>query len=433
MSNHLAVAGVTATLVQLLQEAVTSDFSGATVSAGRPDTDAGPNADPAIRVFLYRVEPNADWRNQDLPTRNGDGAVLQRPQAALTLQYLLSFIGNESEYAPQRLLGSAVRTLHTHPYLTREEIGRMVQGALDEDPNHPLGHVDLAEQPDIVRFMPLTLSVEDLSNLWSSFFQAECRLSVAYQAAVVLLTPEVSPVRALPVRDRRLFVGTILRPRIDRVVPVEGEAVPMTPGTAVRIVGSQLRGEENTIVRFGEASVSPPSAAIAADRIEATIPDDVRAGAVGLRVEHRRAMGEPPELRLAGQSNVVPIVVHPRIRDDGGGGYLVSVSDVTNDPDGARSGVINLTVDPAVGLRQQVAILLNAIDAAGESFSFFDERRDAPAAPEVTNTLEVAFIGLPAGDYLVRVQVDGAESPLDVETDPGPAQGTYTAPRVTVP
>ncbi len=357
---------------------------------------------------------------------------MQRPQAALTLQYLISFIGNEAEYAPQRLLGSAVRTLHTHPYLTREEIGRMVQGALDEDPNHPLGRVDLAEQPDIVRFMPLTLSVEDLSNLWSSFFQAECRLSVAYQAAVVLLTPDVSPVRALPVRDRRLFVSTILRPRIDRVIPVEGEDIPLLPGSVVRISGSQLRGDESTIVRFGEASVTPPSAAIAADRIEVAVPDAVRAGAVGLRVEHRRAMGEPPELRLAGQSNVVPVVVHPRIRPDGGG-HLVSISDVTNDPDGNRSGVIDVTVDPPVGLRQQVAVLLNALGAAGESFSFFDDRRDSPGAPEVTNTLDVAFTGLPAGDYLVRVQVDGAESPLDVETAPGPAQGTYTAPRVTVP
>ncbi len=433
MSNHLAVAGVTATLVQLLEEAVSHDFSGAHVSAGRPDAAGGQDAAPEVRVFLYRVEPNAAWRNDDLPTRSVEGALVNLPQAALTLHYLVTFIGNEADYEPQRLLGTAVRTLHFHPILTRDEIGRMVQAALDEDPNHPLGRVDLAEQPDLVRFVPLNLSLEELSNLWSSFFQVEYRLSVAYQSAVVLLTPEVAPIRSLPVRERRLFLATVLRPRIDRVQAVDGEDLPILPGTFVRIEGSQLKGDEDTLVRFGEASVRPPAATTAGTRIEVEVPPTVRAGAVGLRIEHRRMMGEPPELRPAGHSNVVPIVIHPRIRPDGVGGHLVSVTGVTVAPDGSRAGTLNLTVDPPVGSRQQVAVFLNALGGGGAALSIFDERRDAATAPETTDTLSVAFVGVPAGDYLVRVQTDGAESALEVVAAPGPNQGEYTAPRVTVP
>ena len=142
-----------------------------------------------------------------------------------------------------------------------------------------------------------------------------------------------------------------------------------------------------------------------------------------------------------GQLYRIPLVVtlhsleplRPWKADQLGSGYLVSVSNVTNDADGGRSGVIDITLDPPVGLRQQVAVLLNRLGGAGESFSFFDDRRDASGAPDVSNTLDIAFTGLHAGDYLVRVQVDGAESPLDIETDPGPDQGAYTAPRITVP
>jgi hypothetical protein len=357
---------------------------------------------------------------------------VERPQAALTLQYLLTFIGSEADFEPERLLGSVVRTLHAHPLLTRAEIDRMVQAALDEDPQHPLGLVDLAEQPDLVRFTPLALSLDELANLWSSFFQVEYRLSVAYQATVVLLTTDASPVRALPVRDRRLFLTTLLRPRIRTAVPVTGPAEPIVVGTVLRIEGSQLRGDESTVVRFGDASALPVPTALGASRIEVAVPPDVRAGAVGLRIEHRRLMGEPPGWRAAGRSNVVPVVIHPRIRPTAGG-HLVAAEDVTAEPDGTLRGTLSLTVDPAVGFSQDVEVVLNALDGSGASLSFTDERRDGPGAPAVSNTLDIPFTGLPAGDHLVRVVVDGADSPLDVQTTPGPNQGAYVAPRVTVP
>ena len=195
VSNHLAVAGVTATLVQLLDEAVNDDLDGAHVTAGRPDDDADA---PCVRVFLYRIEPNGSWRNNDLPTRGNAGGLVERPQAAIVLNYLLTFIGNDASYEPQQMLGSVVRTLHAHPLLSRPEIDSMVATALNA--NSPLSGVDLAEQPEVVRLTPLTLSLDELSNLWSSFFDTAYRLSIAYQASVVLLTPDETPMRALPVR-----------------------------------------------------------------------------------------------------------------------------------------------------------------------------------------------------------------------------------------
>lgn len=427
MSNHLAVAGTTATIVQLLDGAVTRDFTGARATAGRPDLPGAAEADPEVRVFLYRVAPTPARRNDDLPTRSGD-ALVQRPAAALTLDYLLTFIGNEADFAPQRLLGTSVGTLHLHPVLTRAEIERMVLAAGAGD---PLAKVDLAEQADLIRLTPLALSLDDLANLWSSFFQVEYRLSVAYQAEVVVLTPPESPVRPLPVRERRLLGSTIQRPVVRAVVPVAGRDAPILPGSTIRIEGQDLRGQEATFVRFGEVRAAPTTAT--GQQIEVIVPADVGAGAVGLIVEHERLLGEPPGLRPAGQSAVVPVVVHPRIQPDGAGHRVAVRPGAVEGPPGRFTGVIDLSVDPPVGSRQEVWILLNSIAGGGESFSFPDQRRDRPPDPATTNDLSIDFAGIPAGDYLVRVVVSGAESPLDVEAAPGPDQGTYTAPRVSVP
>jgi hypothetical protein len=121
MSNYLAIATVTATLNELLRPSVESEVTGAAMTTMRPNDPALDNADPpGVNIFLYQVTPNAAYRNDDLPTRRADGTVVERPQVALDLHYLLTFYGNENDLEPQRLLGGVVRTLHARPLLTRQ-------------------------------------------------------------------------------------------------------------------------------------------------------------------------------------------------------------------------------------------------------------------------------------------------------------------------
>ena len=48
--------------------------------------------------------------------------------------------------------------------------------------------------------------------------------------------------------------------------------------------------------------------------------------------------------------------------------------------------------------------------------------------------VHIAIAGVQAGEYLVRIQVDGAESLLTVDTDESsPTYGDYVGPVVTVP
>ena len=150
MSNHLAIATVTGALhTQLLN--ATALVPGATVTTARPNGGLA-NPAPAINIFLYQVMPNAAYRNADLPSRRGDGQLAQRPQVALTLHYLLSFLGDETTLEPQRLLGAALRQLHAHPLITAQDIAQTIA-------NPPYDTVlpasNLADQIDVVRFSPL--------------------------------------------------------------------------------------------------------------------------------------------------------------------------------------------------------------------------------------------------------------------------------------
>src|SRR5205085_6874101 len=114
MSNDLALATVTETLLQMLLPAVHDVIHGATVKT-LPLDKATAEPGVFVNIFLYQIAPNAALRNADLPTRGADRHVMQRPCAVIDLHYLLTMHGNDNIYEPQKLLGAVVRTLHSTP------------------------------------------------------------------------------------------------------------------------------------------------------------------------------------------------------------------------------------------------------------------------------------------------------------------------------
>ncbi len=122
MSNALAIAAATETLVQLLQDNLgASGVTGARVTALAPD-GATPMPNPGVNVFLYQVTPNIAYRNADLPMRGPDGTLIKRPQVALDLHYLFTFYGDDSTLEQQRMLASVALTLQANPTLPRSLI-----------------------------------------------------------------------------------------------------------------------------------------------------------------------------------------------------------------------------------------------------------------------------------------------------------------------
>ena len=191
MSNYLAVATVTAVLRDLLQEAAGMAVPGATVTTRRPElvNDGGQNK-PIVNIFLYLVAPNPFWRNADLTLRHPEPERIEkRSQTPLNLSYLFSFYGNELELEPQRLLGSVVSTIHTHPRLSPQAIHSTVgreSHLRDSDLELQVAQIEH------VTLTPISLNLEELSQLWSVLFQVPYALSVAYMASTVLIETGVS-------------------------------------------------------------------------------------------------------------------------------------------------------------------------------------------------------------------------------------------------
>src|SRR5439155_18021587 len=128
------------------------------------------------------------------------------------------------------LLGSAVRTLHARPVLTRQMIRDTVSSVAF------LANSNLADAVELVKFTPIPLALEELSKLWSVFLQTPYVLSVAYQGTVVLIESEETPQAALPVRERNVYVVPFRQPVIEQVMAQAGPNQPITAGSTLIIV-----------------------------------------------------------------------------------------------------------------------------------------------------------------------------------------------------
>jgi hypothetical protein len=416
VSNFLAVATVTATLQKLLSGPVGADVPGATVTMVRPDGTASGIPATGVNIFLYQVTPNGALRNEDVPTRAQDGRVVQRPRIALDLHYLFTFYGRDSQLEPQRLLGSVVRTLHAKPVLTRPQIHNAVAG-------FPfLTASDLEHDVELVKFTQLPLSLEELSKLWSVFFQTTYTLSVAYQGTVVLIESAESFSSPLPVRLHNVYVETFREPFVERVVATAGDDKPIFSASPIRVLGNRLRGHTTRLVIDGGPDIAPTTTADT--ELTATLPAALRAGLHGLQVQHRRLMGTPEADHRGVESNIAPFILTPRIKQPGGVYQISLANQISETVDGqvVHSADVTLKIDPDVAKDQRVALLLNEIAATdARTYTFLDEPRALD-----TDTITVRAVRVKPATYLVRVQVDGADSRLDVTGD------TYSDPKVTL-
>ena len=421
MSGPLAFATVTAVLKDLLNDGlVNSDLSAilgtVKVSALPPDRIATGADEPSqLNVFLYQVTANPGWRNADLPSRTSGGQErLSHPPLAVDLHYLLTAYGAQDLDA-EVLLGYAMQLMHETPVLTRQAIRRtfsanspvsdrlMPVSVIDRNP------ADLADQIEQCKVTPRYLTTDELSKLWAAM-QARYRPTMAYTVSVVLLQ-RTTPVRAaLPVREAKLYVVPMARPIIEQVDPSFGPV-----GTAVRLRGQSLRGGI-TKVRVGSQQVAPAAQAVSGESVQVTIPVSLRAGLAPVQVVHEVQLGEPPTARpgVGVESNVAAFVVTP---------VVTSASPHTLGAD----RTLSIDVSPPIARDQRVVVL------PGDSALLVPARPESD--PPTSGTIAITIPpGWPSGTNLLRVQVDGAMSPLVVDSDAGsPTFNQYVGPTVTIP
>jgi hypothetical protein len=97
-----------------------------------------------------------------------------------------------------------------------------------------------------------------------------------------------------------------------------------------------------------------------------------------------------------------------------------------------RAGSLRIAFDPRVGRDQRVTLVLNEINmapgAVTHAYTFNAPASNGLAAGVVdTAAIEIPFSRVVAGTYVVRVQVDGAESILEQD-----AGGLFIEPRVVL-
>lgn len=388
MSNALAIAAVTETIVSLVTSHLDASLvTGAQVTALPPDAN-GKLANPGVNIFLYQVSPNKAYRNADLPTRDAQGNLLKKPMAALDLYYLFTFYGDATAREQERLLGAVALALQANPTLPRSLI-QSVQAATPF-----LNTSTLDVQAELVRFTPIVFSLEELSKLWSFLLKIDYVLSTAYVASVVLIeTDDRIPGPALPVLGYSFIADPMTIPTINAVSASPDPSKPILAGGSIAITGLNLAAGPggNTQVSINGAVVptNPPTPT----QITLALPAGLAAGGQSVQVTQPLNLGSPP-------------VPHPGTGPTSAPFAFTLLPQVNTAVAAAGPGV-TVTLNPQVQAGQRVILVMTA-QAAPNAVRLFDGGTQSAA----TSSLTIPTPGLASGTYAVQVLVDGAESPV---------------------
>ncbi|WP_323378843.1 DUF4255 domain-containing protein [Pyxidicoccus xibeiensis] len=393
MSNHLAIATVTSALRHLLLKGLQSAPWGFEYEVGvtfNSPEFARPQAMDSIdqlNLFLYQAVPNAAWRNEALPSqvKRGEQGF---PPLALDLYYLLTvYTPNDDGLEAHRLLGRALSVLHDHTILSASEL----QAALP--------HSDVHEQVERIRLTPHVPSVEEMSKLWS-MFQKPYRLSMAWQASVVLIDSTRPARAALPVLTRGTAnTGITVQPDLTPVTPgLESLSFPHQQpgprlGDVISITGHRLTDGPARVAlthsRWSGPQYFTPGP-VSARSASFTLPADASAqaslpaGVYTLALALTRQPGESEYV-----TNALPFMLAP---------VLQSISPTQGSPNGDGILPLTATVSPQVRPDQRVSLIVG------------DREFKAEALAVQGSTLSFTLKGLTPGKYRLRLRVDGVDS-----------------------
>lgn len=427
MSTALAIGATTRVLASIIDDEVAAAklllpgiLGAATTSSSPPDhVQTGADQEQtSLNLFLYHVTYNQGWKNVGLPTRETNGSVQGRAPLAIDLHYLLTAYG-AGDFEPQIMLGIGMQAMHEAPLLYRQKITAVFKPPFANNVDRALASAALQDQIELCKITPQQLGTEELSKLWTAF-QSKFRVSAAYSVSVLLIESKVPNRAALPVLSRRIVVVPFQQPTIDGVDP---QLVPWSPAATIALRGQALPGA-HTFVQFdaNPDALQTPDVADGGRQLVVTVPP-LPAGINTLRVVRLVDVGTPPP-RVAGQSNVGVFVLQPVIRR----GvvpphlYLIAIGAAT-----ARGIPITVTFDPPAEPAQRASVVLNGVVPAMSSSTFSFDAEPHDGAP--THAITAFAHHLPAGTYLVRVRIDGAESPLDVDA----ITHAFADPRVNLP
>lgn len=423
MSNALALASVTAVLMDLLNDGLANanlDAMGPiAVTAEPPDRVSA--EDPRtnrLNIYMWHATRNAAWSAERLPSRDHQGDRLDSPFLALDLHFILTATGAETLNA-EIILGYGMQVLHETPVLTRAAVRAALGGVTPpvDASLLPAGlqsilASDLADQFEQIRITPAVpdtgtpMQLEGISNLWSAF-SAPLRASALYQVSCVLIESR-TPVRSsLPVLTLGGRTAQLRRPFITRIARLPGgPGTPrdlmagIEPGAWVAIEGAALAADLMR-VRLADRILAVAPANASNPRVDVQLPADIRAGLSLLQIEHLFTPEGGGADRLWEMSNAMPLVITPQLAGHAVNGAVNA---------GRFTGSVTATTAHPVGEDQVAALLFNPL--AGSANDAFSVRCRSRAAAGTEVAADIA--GVAADRYLIRVEIGGAASALSM-------------------
>jgi len=458
MSSPLAIAAVTMAFKDLLNDGflnhdISSNVGNITVSSLPPDHIATGAQEPdQLNVFLYQVTANPGWRNTALPSRSQQGERLSNAPLALDLHYLVSAYGSQDTHA-EILLGFAMHLLHETPVITRERLrflfGQptpLLDGTLLPGPFKNLSAEDIADQLEMVKITPNYLNADELSKLWTAM-QSRYRPSMAYTVSVVIIQATTATKTAPPVLKRGqndqgpVAVGSPA-PTLSAIRPAASASFPaMRLGDQLLITGNNLDLTDVTVIFELNDSTGAlqnrllPQLSTVPGTIAVVVPDvlsnpDVvnlwRAGIwlVSLEIAHP----QQPVWR----SNAIPIAMAPIIALDAA---VIQPNTV------AVGSTISLSCTPRLTPQQEKTVrvifgakeltpntVITPVDDVGHPNNHLQATRISLTVPGT----DAAGLILKAGDYLLRLRIDGIDSIPVILTGTPPLLSFDPKQKVTV-
>ena len=433
MSGALAIAATTATLRDVLQVGMTEldvgDALGGdvTVTVDSPDValseSSGEDATSRLNVYLYNVTRNTGYTGDGLAARDGRGDRNSNPILGLDLYYLLTAYAVD-DYHAEMLLGGAMQVLHDTAALGRQAIRDALDPATHPGLPTQLQNAGLAEQFEYLKISPLPMPSDEISRLWSSI-QSPYRPSAAYMVSAVLLQANRATRSSLPVARRLIRVVPSSELRVDRVISAAGPGAVIDVSSTLRIIGRNLASPD-IAVWLNDIDVTAGVVERLADeiRLDLRLPlppappprapfAGLHPGVAGVQLVRSLPLGIPATPHEGFSSNVASFVLAPQITPV------------------AAAASVDVTCTPPIGAGQRVRMLLNQSDAlpgvTPRSYSFAAPVGNGVVAPQMeTDTVNIPIANVVPGNYLVRLQVDGAQSL------PGLVAGRYALPVVAL-
>ena len=418
MSDYLAVGGVSAVLKALLTTAL-SDGGPSTVLLTppgvtnlAPDLIATGQDEPAqLNLFMYYASINPALRNLDLPSMGTNGQQLSNPPLAINLHYLITAYG-ANPFDPEILLGFAMRIFHNTPVVPRSVIQTALTALDSGTPSNEQQLVSgstLASQIEHIRITPEALTTEEIYRLWTAF-QVSYRPTTSYQVSVVVIQDTESFQSNLPVKRRSLVALPLTGPMITSVTP-QMAAV----GQLMTINGSNfLNGPaSNTLVSFnGGAPIA--AAMVQGNYLRVNVPSSLSAGVGSVSVITNVTFPSSSTPHPCFASSPFPFQLIPTIQLPASPPYQAT-----------QGSPLTVTVNPPVGVMQTVVVYIGDLAIPQPPLPI--------TGPATSTTVTVTVpTSIAVGTYPLRVEVDGAQSQLTLDTNSGsPTYGQWL-PQVEV-